>query len=140
MSIQVGNVVRVHYTGSLSDGTVFDTSVDQEPLEFTVGEEMLIPGFEQAVIGRTVGDKFTVTISPDDAYGEYSEELVFELPLSELPEGLEPEVGSSLELVGDEGELEVTIIDVMDQTVLLDANHELAGEELVFEIEILSVK
>ncbi len=140
MSIQIGNVVSLHYTGTLSDGTVFDTSLDREPLEFTVGDEMLIPGFEAAVIGRTVGDKFSVTISPDDAYGEYSEELVFELPLSEVPQDITPEVGTTLELVGDEGELEVTIIDLTEETVLLDANHELAGEQLTFEIEILAVK
>ena len=140
MSIQIGNVVSLHYTGTLSDGTVFDTSLDREPLEFTVGDEMLIPGFEAAVIGRTVGDKFSVIISPDDAYGEYSEELVFELPLSEVPQDITPEVGTTLELVGDEGELEVTIIDLTEETVLLDANHELAGEQLTFEIEILAVK
>ncbi len=140
MSIQIGNVVSLHYTGTLSDGTVFDTSLDREPLEFTVGDEMLIPGFEAAVIGRTVGDKFSVTISPDDAYGEYSEELVFELPLSEVPQDITPEVGTTLELVGDDGELEVTIIDLTEETVLLDANHELAGEQLTFEIEILAVK
>ena len=140
MSIQIGNVVSLHYTGTLSDGTVFDTSLDREPLEFTVGDEMLIPGFEAAVIGRTVGDKFSVIISPDDAYGEYSEELVFELPLSEVPQDITPEVGTTLELVGDDGELEVTIIDLTEETVLLDANHELAGEQLTFEIEILAVK
>jgi peptidylprolyl isomerase len=140
MTIKNGSVVCVHYTGALSDGTTFDTSRDREPMEFTVGEGMVIPGFEKSVIGRKAGDKYAVTVTADEGYGEYAEELIFRLPRSELPAGVTPEVGLCLELVGEEGELEATIIELNDDTVLFDANHELAGEELIFEIEIISAR
>lgn len=139
MRIHKGSVVRLHYTGTLEDGVEFDSSRGRDPLEFTVGEEMLIPGFENGVIGHEKGDRFTITVDPEDGYGEYSEELVFEVPLDQVPEHITPETGMVLELTGEEGEMEVTVIDVTDTTVLLDANHTLAGEKLTFDIEIMQV-
>ena len=139
MSIQKGSIVTLHYAGTLEDGTEFDSSRGRDPLEFTVGEEMLIPGFEHGVIGHEQGDRFTITVAPEDGYGAYSEELVFEVPLDQVPEHITPETGMVLELTGEEGDMEVTVIDVTDTTVLLDANHTLAGEKLTFDIEILQV-
>ena len=140
MAIQTGSVVTVHYTGTLDDGTEFDTSRGHEPLTFTIGEEMLIPGFENGVCEHAKGDRFTVVVSPEDGYGEYSEELVFQVPLDQVPEHITPETGMVLELTGEEGDMEVTIIDVTEDSVMLDANHSLAGETLHFDIEILDVK
>ena len=140
MSIKKGNVVTLHYTGTLENGTEFDSSRGREPLEFTIGEEMLIPGFENGVLAREKGDRFTLVVNPEDGYGEYSEELVFEVPLEQIPEHIVPETGMVLELTGEEGEMEVTVIDVTETTVLFDANHTLAGEKLTFDIEILNVK
>ena len=140
MRIRKGSAVTLHYTGTLEDGTEFDSSRGREPLVFTVGEEMLVPGFELGVIGHEQGDRFSLTVDPEDGYGEYSEELIFEVPLNQVPEHITPEIGMVLELTGDEGEMEVTIIDVKDTTVLFDANHALAGEKLTFDIEIINVK
>jgi peptidylprolyl isomerase len=139
MSIQKGSVVTLHYTGTLEDGTEFDSSHGREPLEITVGEEMLIPGFENSLIGHEQGESFTFTVKPEDGYGAYSEELVFTVPLDQVPDHITPETGMVLELTGEDGEMDVTIIDVTDTTVLLDANHALAGETLTFAVEILRV-
>jgi len=140
MRIRKGSTVTLHYTGTLEDGTEFDSSRGREPLVFTVGEGVLIPGFEIGLIGHEKGDSFTFTVNPEEGYGEYSEELIFEVPLEQIPEHITPEIGMILELTGDEGEMEVTVIDVTDTTVLFDANHTLAGEKLTFDIEIIHVK
>jgi peptidylprolyl isomerase len=140
MSITRGSVVSLHYTGSLDDGTEFDASRGRGPLTFTVGEESLIPGFEDGVIGHSAGDRFTLRIAPADAYGEYSEELVFEVPLERIPDHITPETGMVLEMSAQEVEMEVAVIDVTETSVLLDANHALAGEWLTFDIEILEWK
>ena len=140
MAIENGSVVTLHYTGTLEDGTEFDSSRGREPLTFTVGEEMLISGFENGVMGHEKGDTFAVTVNAEDGYGEYSEELVFQVPLDQVPEHITPETGMVLELNGEEGDMEVTIIDVAEDHILLDANHSLAGETLKFDIEIVDVK
>ncbi len=135
---KLGDRVRVHYRGSLTDGTEFDSSFDGDPLEFTLGEGMVIPGFENAIIGMTVGETKTVSIPPDEGYGPYSDELIAVVQRSILPAELEPEVGMILEAKGEDGTVtEVTITEVTDETVTLDANHELAGKELVFEIQLV---
>ncbi len=140
MSIQDGDIVSVHYTGTLSDGTIFDTSVGQDPMTFTLGQGMLIPGFEAAVLGMSaVGDTVKVTIPAADAYGEYNEEMIIVVPRAEVPEHIEPEVGLMVQLVSDEGELEVGITEVTDEAVTLDANHPLAGQDLTFEIEVVKI-
>lgn len=140
MAIKDGDTVRVHYTGTFSDGEVFDSSREREPLEFTLGDESLISGFEDALIGRAKGDRFTVTIPADEAYGEHLEELLMEVPRSEVPEDISPEVGTMLQIATDDGDMEVQIVEVTDEIVILDANHPLAGEDLTFDIEVIEVK
>jgi len=136
----IGNTVRVHYTGRLSDGTIFDTSVGREPLEFTIGEGRLIPGFEKAVIGMKTGEVKTVVLSPDEAYGPYLEELTADVDISQFPPHIKPEVGLHLQIKQDNGSfVDVMITRITGTTVTLDANHPLAGKELTFDIELLEI-
>lgn len=137
--VKDGDSVKVHYTGTLNDGTVFDSSRDREPLEFTLGSGMLIPGFEAAVLGMGVGNTTKVTIAPENAYGEVNEELVMDIPASQVPAHITPEVGMMLQLQTDDGVMEVVIAEVNDDTIVLDANHPLAGQELTFEIEVVEI-
>jgi len=137
---KTGDIVKVHYTGRLQDGTVFDTSVGSEPLEFTIGQGQLISGFEQAVIGMKVGESKTVTIPVDQAYGPYYDDMVLEVERDELPEDLEPEVGMQLQMnQGDGGIMIVTITEVSETTIKIDANHSLAGQDLAFDIELVEI-
>ncbi len=139
-TIKKGDKVKVHYTGTIADGTVFDTSKEREPLEFTLGEGKLIPGFEKAVEGMDVGDSNTVTIPSDEAYGEKKDDMVIDVERSQIPPDIEPEVGQQLQIQQkDGGAIPVVITDVTEQTVKLDANHPLAGEDLTFEIEVVDV-
>lgn len=140
MPAKNGDTVRVHYTGTLSDGTMFDSSRDGDPLEAILGQGLLIPGFEAALVGMEEGDAKTVTIPPGDAYGDHQEELVFTLPRSEVPAHLKPEEGMLVQLSGEDGEeLEAVITDVSGDFITLDANHPLAGETLTFELEMTSI-
>lgn len=135
-----GDTVKVHYTGRLEDGTVFDTSIGSEPLEFTLGQSQLIPGFEQAVIGMQVGESKTVTIPADEAYGPRRDDMVLEVDKDELPDDLEPEVGMYLQMnQGDGGMVVVTITEVSETTITIDANHPLAGQDLTFDIELVEI-
>jgi peptidylprolyl isomerase len=129
----------VHYTGKLTDGTVFDSSIGRnEPMEFTLGQGKLIPGFENTVDGMAVGDKETVTIPAVEAYGEPRPELILKLPKDKFPENIAPEIGQGLQLrQPDGGMFEVTVTNVEDDGITLDANHPLAGKDLVFEIELV---
>ena len=136
-----GNIVQVHYTGTLKDGTVFDTSVGGEPLEFTLGEGQVIPGFEQAVLGMKIGESKTVTIPADDAYGPQRDDLILVMNREELPTGLNPEVGQQLQMTRADGGISiVTVTDVSDTTITVDANHPLAGKDLTFEIELMIIQ
>jgi peptidylprolyl isomerase len=136
-----GDTVQVNYTGKLADGTVFDSSVERGPLEFTLGAGQTIPGFEKAVLGMKVGEKKTVTIPADEAYGPRRDELVAEVPREKLPSDMTPEVGQQLLMrQPDDGEIVVTITEVTDDTVTIDANHPLAGKDLTFEIELVKIK
>lgn len=138
--VKAGDTVKVHYTGKLEDGTVFDSSVEDEPLEFTVGSGTLIPGFEQAVVGMAPGETKTEKIPADEAYGPYQEAMVMQIDRNYIPEDFEPEVGQHVEIQRPSGEvLEVTIIDITESAVTLDANHPLAGMDLIFEIELLEI-
>jgi peptidylprolyl isomerase len=136
--VKLGDRVRVHYRGTLKDGTEFDSSFGGDPLEFTLGEGAVIEGFENAIVGMTEGETKTVSIPPDEGYGPHVDELIAVIARSMLPAGLEPEVGMQLEAKGQDGTVVVvTITDVGDDTVTLDANHELAGKELTFEIQLV---
>lgn len=136
---QTGNQVKVHYTGRLDSGEVFDSSADRDPLEFTLGQGQLIPGFEAAVTGMQAGDKKTVTIAAQDAYGPRQDDLLFSVERSQLPDHIQPEVGQQLQ-VNQEGQTAVvTISELTDTTMTLDANHPLAGENLTFDLEVVEV-
>ena len=137
---QQGNVVQVHYTGTLQDGTQFDSSRGREPIQFTVGGGQMIPGFDKGVEGMSVGDTKTITIPPEEAYGEHSDEMVLKAPRDQFPPDIEPEVGMQLELRQPDNQVVgVVITEVNDSEVTLDANHPLAGETLIFDVELMSV-
>ena len=136
-----GDVVQVDYTGKLADGTVFDSSAGREPLEFTLGAGQVIPGFEKAVFGMKVGEKKTATIPVEEAYGPYRDDMVAEISREKLPSDVTPEVGQQLVVRQPDGrEIVVTITEVSDETVTVDANHPLAGKDLMFEIELVNIK
>jgi peptidylprolyl isomerase len=135
-----GDNVKVHYTGKLDDGTVFDSSVDRDPLEFIIGSGMIIPGFEQAVIGMQPGESKVEVIPTDNAYGPYLEEMVLTIDRQQMPLELEPEIGQQLQLQHPTGGvIPVVITEVSQGSVTLDANHPLAGEDLTFEIELVEI-
>ena len=135
-----GDTVKIHYTGTLDDGTKFDSSAGREPLEFAIGSGQVIPGFDNAVDGMTVGDNKTVTIPAGEAYGERHDQLVQEVPKSALPEDMEPEVGMQLQSQGPDGQamnLLVTAVEV--ESITVDGNHPLAGQSLTFAIELVEI-
>jgi peptidylprolyl isomerase len=135
-----GDMVSVHYTGTLADGTVFDTSRDRDPLSFTIGEGQVIAGFNNAVEGMEIGDVRTVSIPAKDAYGEYRDEWAIEVNPTDIPPEIQPEVGMDLEMhQADGGSIPVRVTQVSDEMITLDANHPLAGMDLTFEIELVSV-
>jgi len=135
-----GDTVKVHYTGTLEGGEVFDTSRGKEPLEFTVGGGQLIKGFDEAVVGMAKGDSISVTIAAAEAYGLHREEMIFEVDKEQFPEGLNPETGQQLKTeTGDGHPLIVTVTAVNEEKVTLDANHPLAGKDLTFEIELVEI-
>lgn len=135
-----GDTVKVHYTGKLEDGTVFDSSTGGDPLQFTIGDGNIIPGFEQAVMGMMPGDSKTEMIPTDQAYGPHMEEMVVVVERQQMPADLAPEVGQQLQIQQATGEvIPVIVTDISDSTVTLDANHPLAGEDLTFEIELVEI-
>lgn len=141
MPIKNGDTIKVHYRGTLSDGTEFDSSEGREPLEFTMGQGMLIPCFEAAVMGKEKGDKVTVTIPPAEAYGEHDPQQMIPVEREQFPKEMELERGMVIQLQGPDGSVFDTIIfEVGDKEVMLDANHPLAGQALTFEIEVLEIK
>jgi peptidylprolyl isomerase len=135
-----GDTVKVHYQGSLQDGTVFDSSRDRDPLEFTIGEDQVIPGFESAVIGMEPGQSKVVTLEPEDAYGPRRSDLLVEVERERLPSELEVEVGSQVQVRQQDGNARVaTIARVGEESVTLDVNHPLAGKDLTFDIELVEI-
>jgi peptidylprolyl isomerase len=133
-----GNTVRIHYTGRLDDGTVFDSSEGRDPLEFVLGAGQVIPGFDQAVTGMETGEEKTVTIPAGEAYGPRRDDLVINLGRAEIPEGLDPKVGQHLQMATKEGQtFQVTVAEATDTNVILDANHPLAGKDLIFDIHLV---
>ncbi len=135
-----GDTVRIHYTGTLDDGTEFDSSAGRDPLEFALGGGQVIPGFDSAVDGMTVGESKSVTIPPEQAYGERHEQLVQEVPKSALPDEIEPAVGMQLQSRSPEGQvMNLVITDVADDSITVDGNHPLAGQALTFAIELVEI-
>ncbi len=137
---QIGDKVKVHYTGTLKDGTVFDSSVNRTPLAFTVGAGQMIEGFDKAVVGMKVGESKTVTIAAAQAYGERQESAVQVVLKKDLPPTLNPKVGDRLVARGSDGSaINVKVVAVTDSAVTVDANHELAGQDLIFEIKMVEI-
>ncbi len=136
-----GDQVKVHYTGKLTSGEQFDSSTGRAPLGFTVGAGQMIKGFDDAIPGMAVGDKKTINISPEDAYGHKNESAIIEFPKSNIPADMKLEPGMKLQLQNAEGHpVPVVVSEIKDDVVILDANHELAGKELVFDIELMEIK
>ncbi len=137
---KTGDTVHIHYTGRLEDGTVFDSSQDREPLSFTLGEGRVIPGFEQAVTGMEPGESKVAEIPSGEAYGPRRPEMEMSVPRSQLPDGLDPQVGQQLQMQTAEGQaFPVRVTGTSDDTIDLDANHPLAGKDLTFDIELVKV-
>ncbi|GGA70258.1 peptidyl-prolyl cis-trans isomerase [Nitratireductor aestuarii] len=137
---QSGDIVRVHYRGTLSDGTEFDSSRGREPLEFQVGSGQVIPGFERQVEGMAVGETSVVTIPADEAYGQRDERQIQEIPRNAMPEDLILEVGAGLTATTRDGkEIPLTVVALTDDTVTVDGNHPLAGRDLTFELELVEI-
>lgn len=138
--VQANDKVRVHYTGKLEDGKVFDSSLEREPLEVQLGEGKLIPGFEAGLVDMAVNEKKTIQIPAAQAYGESNPDLVQEVPKGQLPPDIKPEVGMGLVSRTPEGrEIQLVVSDVKDETIVVDANHPLAGKDLTFEVEVIDI-
>ncbi len=138
--VKKGDTVKIHYHGKLTDGTTFDSSDGRAPLEFEVGSGQVIPGFDDGVTGMAVGEKKTIHIPADQAYGQKQEEMIMEFPKDRFPEDLTPEVGMQLNMSNPQGQsFPVVIVEVLDEVVILDANHPLAGEDLVFDLELVEI-
>ena len=136
---KLGDTVRIHYTGTLSDGTEFDSSRDREPLSFTVGAGEVIPGFDAAVTGMSIGESKTVTIPAAEAYGEPREQLVVRVPRSQVPPQITPRLGQRLQIGSGDQAMMVVVLEVNDDEVVLDGNHPLAGQDLTFALELVAV-
>jgi peptidylprolyl isomerase len=135
-----GDTVKVHYTGKLPDGTEFDSSANEDPLEFQIGEGEVIPGFEQAVVGMNPGETKVAVISAADAYGPYDDELIIEVDKASFPDNIAPAIGQHLQLRQEDGEAFAAVVTEVDgDSVVLDANHPLAGQDLTFEIELVEI-
>lgn len=135
-----GDTVRIHYTGKLEDGTPFDSSEGRDPLEFALGGGQVIPGFDNAVEGMAVGEKKSVTVPPEEAYGPRHDQLIQDVPKSQLPDDLTPAVGMQLQTQSETGDvvrLAVTAVD--DESITVDGNHPLAGKALNFDIELVEI-
>ena len=136
-----GDTVQVHYTGKLKDGTTFDSSINREPLKFTLGRGEMIPGFERAVLGMKVGKKKTIAIPASEAYGQPRKELIVEIPLKGFISDTPPEVGQKLQAKEANGNIIfATVTKVTDTAITLDGNHPLAGKDLIFEIELINIQ
>ena len=138
--VKEGDLVKVHYTGKMVNGEQFDSSVGREPLEFTVGAGQMIKGFDAAMPGMSLGEKKTINIAPEDAYGPRSEEAIIEFPKDNIPAEMKLEPGMPLTLSNQDGQpVPVIVVEVKDDVIILDANHFLAGQELIFDIELVEI-
>ncbi len=138
--VRKGDTVKIHYTGKLADGSVFDTSRERDPLQIKLGENQVIPGLENAVIGMETGKKKTAVILADDAYGQFRDDLIVTMPLADLPDDLNPKVDEFIKISHKDGrELFVKVLAIDDKNITFDGNHPLAGKDLTFEIEIVEI-
>ena len=138
--VKKGDKIKVHYHGKLTSGETFDSSAGREPLEFEVGSGMVIKGFDDGVTGMTAGEKKTINIPFDDAYGARNPDMVIEMPKDRFPKDMEIEVGMPLMMSDEEGQqYQVSIVEIKDKSVMLDANHALAGQDLVFDLELVEI-
>ena len=135
---KIGDTVKVHYTGKLEDGTVFDTSNNRDPLQFTIGENQVIPGFEEAVVGIKPGESRTAKFPADKAYGPHRKEMVMVVNRNQFPVDMEPKTNQQLQISQDDGgRIVVTVTEVSESSVTLDANHPLAGKDMTFDIQLM---
>ncbi len=135
-----GDTVKIHYHGKLTDGNTFDSSAGREPLEFEIGSGMVIPGFDDGVTGMVIGEKKTIHIPAEEAYGPKQEENIVEFPKAQFPPEMEPEIGMQLNMSNGQGQdFQVVIVEVKDDVVVLDANHPLAGKDLIFDLELVEI-
>lgn len=141
MSIaKIGDTVKIHYTGKLEDGTIFDSSADRDPLEFKIGDGQVIKGFESGVTGMTKAEKKTINIPVDEAYGQPRKEMIVNIPKTQFPDNIKPETGLKLQMQQPGGQVIVaTITDISENEVTLDANHALAGKPLIFDLELVEI-
>ncbi len=143
-AVEKGNIVKVHYTGTFDDGEVFDSSEGREPLEFEAGAQMVVPGFDNAVIGKSLGEEFSVHLSPEEAYGPYNDEAIQIIEKSEFPADVKPEVGMMLQVQQQHGDhshpIPVVIKKIEAEKVTLDFNHPLAGKTLEFDVKIAGIE
>lgn len=138
--VKEGDKVKVQYKGTLEDGTVFDSADDSNPFEFTIGEKMVLPTFERVVMGLEVGSETQVSIPSEEAYGEPNPEMISLLERSQMPDGVEPEVGMTLQANADEKTvIHVVVTAINDDTITVDANHPLVGKELTFDIKLVEI-
>lgn len=139
-AVKRGDNIKVHYTGKFEDGTVFDSSEGKEPLEIVVGSGQVIPGFDEAVVGMKIGEKKNVFIPVEKAYGIRNDDLVMTVPTAHVPPDIKPEIGLRLEMgAPDGGVLRVVVVDITDEEVILDANPPLAGNNLIFDLELVAI-
>ncbi|UCG11419.1 MAG: FKBP-type peptidyl-prolyl cis-trans isomerase [Deltaproteobacteria bacterium] len=137
---KVGDKVKVHFTGSLEDGTIFGSALEDDPFEFTIGEKNMLPGFENAVVGMTEGEKKTISLPPEEAYGHHKREFVFAVKKSEMPPDTGLEEGRRIQIRWrDGGQAVVTVGKITEDTVILDANDPLAGKTIKFDIELVKI-
>jgi FKBP-type peptidyl-prolyl cis-trans isomerase 2 len=140
MAVQSGDTIKIHYHGRLQDGTTFDSSEGRTPLEFKVGSGSVIKGFDDGVMGMSVGDKKTIEIPFVNAYGPEDPSMVIEFPVDRLPEDLKPEVGMQLNMNNAEGQqFPVVITEINNESIILNANHPLAGKDLIFDLELVGI-
>ena len=138
--VKKGDTIKVHYHGKLTDGTTFDSSEGRNPLEFEVGNGMVIPGFDEGVTGMKVGDKKTIHIPAEEAYGAVQDDMFMEFPLNRFPEDMKPEVGMTLNMSNGSGDqFPVIITEIGEETAILNGNHPLAGQDLIFDLELMEI-
>jgi len=140
MQAKKGDIVRVHYTGKLTDGSQFDSSVGRAPLEFTLSAGQMIAGFDAGVLGMAIGEKKTINIDPANGYGHKNPEAIIDFPKSNIPEGMSIEIGMKLNLQNEYGQpVPVEVIEIKEEAIVMDANHFLAGKDLVFDVELVEI-